>query len=202
MRASYLILQTINVSRRVIRIYKNEASVSGKILNQEQSLILISYKSRSQMKVNRSFLTLLSHLKSRDNIFSESLGWGTESGTDVPYLISFSLGPHFTPSRGCCTTHFPEVRLKEWMQAEWKGEGNEGRRKEEEREVWVQQIRSCFRQFLILSWRRSWDLKIPKWSFCCWFFFFLILKITPLMFLPKCTFPQEKAGLRHFHLLH
>ena len=125
MRAFYLILQTVNVSKRVIQIYKNEASVSGKILNQEQSLILISYKSRSQMKFNRGFLTLLSHRKSRDNIFSESLGWGKESGTDVPYLISFSLGPHFTHSRGSYTTHFPEVRLKEWMQAEWKGEGNE-----------------------------------------------------------------------------
>lgn len=100
-----------------------------------ESLILISYKSRSQMIFNRGFLTVLSHLKSRDNIFSESLGWGKENGTDIPYLISFSLGPHFTHSRGSYTNHFPEMRLEVWMQAEWKGKENERWKKEEEREV-------------------------------------------------------------------
>ena len=147
MRAFYLILQTGNVSRRVIQIYKNEASIKWQDTEpRAESLILISYKSRSQMILNRGFLTVLSHLKSRDNIFSESLGWGKEKW-DIPYLISFSLGPHFTYSRGTYTTHFPEGRLEEWMQAEWKGEGNERWKKEDEREVWVQQIsiRSCFK---------------------------------------------------------
>ena len=75
MRAFYLILQTGNVSRRVIQIYKNEASIKWQDTEpRAESLILISYKSRSQMILNRGFLTVLSHLKSRDNIFSESLG--------------------------------------------------------------------------------------------------------------------------------
>lgn len=75
MRAFYLILQTGNVPVRVIQIYKNEASIKWQDLERRaETLILIPYKSRSQVIFNRGFPPLFSHRKCRDNTFFKSLG--------------------------------------------------------------------------------------------------------------------------------